>query len=58
MACRDLEGKVIAVSGAASGIGRATALRLVELGAGGLALSDVDVAGLEETKNLCGTQPG
>lgn len=48
-----MEGKVFAVTGAGSGIGRATAVRLAELGAQGLAISDVDEAGLEETKRCC-----
>jgi NAD(P)-dependent dehydrogenase (short-subunit alcohol dehydrogenase family) len=45
-----LQGRVYAVTGAASGIGRAVAIRLGELGAAALALSDVNSAGLEETK--------
>jgi len=43
-----LEGKVAVVTGAASGIGWATAIRFAEEGAD-LALADVDEAGLEET---------
>lgn len=53
MSSEGIRGKVFAVSGAASGIGRATAVRLSELGAQGLALSDVETHGLEETKKLC-----
>lgn len=48
-----MDGKVFAVTGAGSGIGRATAVRLAELGAQGVAISDVDEAGLHETKSLC-----
>lgn len=43
-----LEGKVAVVTGAASGIGRGSAIRFAEEGAD-LALADVDEAGLEET---------
>jgi len=43
-----LEGKVAVITGAASGIGRGTAIRFAEEGAD-LALADVDEAGLEET---------
>jgi meso-butanediol dehydrogenase/(S,S)-butanediol dehydrogenase/diacetyl reductase len=45
---RRFEGKVVFVTGAASGIGRACALRLAEEGAA-LALSDVSAAGLDAT---------
>jgi NAD(P)-dependent dehydrogenase (short-subunit alcohol dehydrogenase family) len=45
--------KVVAVTGAASGIGRALALRLASKGAH-LALADVNPAGLEETARMLG----
>jgi NAD(P)-dependent dehydrogenase (short-subunit alcohol dehydrogenase family) len=48
-----ITGRVYTVTGAASGIGQAVAIRLAELGADGLALSDVDEAGLDQTKKLC-----
>lgn len=44
-----IEGRVAIVTGAASGIGRATAVALAEAGAAGVALADVDEAGLQET---------
>ena len=43
---------VAVVTGAASGIGRALAVRLAQEGIGGLALSDVNAAGLAETAQL------
>ncbi len=51
-----MKDKVFAVTGAGSGIGRATAIRLAQLGASGLGISDVDLAGLEETRRLCASQ--
>jgi NAD(P)-dependent dehydrogenase (short-subunit alcohol dehydrogenase family) len=45
------DGKVAAITGAGSGIGRALAIALAERGAA-LALSDVDAAGLQETVGL------
>ncbi len=49
---RRLEGKVAFVTGAAAGIGRATALRLASEGASVFAV-DVAMDGLEETGKLC-----
>lgn len=50
------DNKVIAISGAGSGIGRALALNLAARGAV-LALSDKDGEGLAETKRLLGNRP-
>ena len=47
------QGKVCVITGAASGIGRAMAIRLGQAGAA-LALSDVDEEGLAETAELAG----
>ena len=44
-----LEGRFGIVTGAASGIGQATAVHLARMGAG-VALVDLDLAGLEETR--------
>jgi NAD(P)-dependent dehydrogenase (short-subunit alcohol dehydrogenase family) len=43
----ELEGKVAVVTGAASGIGRAAALRFASEGAAGLVLADLNMAALE-----------
>jgi NAD(P)-dependent dehydrogenase (short-subunit alcohol dehydrogenase family) len=43
----DLKGKVAVITGAASGIGRAAALRFAGEGVAGLALADLNMAGLE-----------
>lgn len=52
----ELKGKVAVVTGAASGIGRATALRFAAEGAAGLVLADLNMAALnpvaEEVKGL------
>jgi NAD(P)-dependent dehydrogenase (short-subunit alcohol dehydrogenase family) len=48
-----LQGKVAAITGAASGIGRAMAVRLVAEGCA-IALADLDRNGLEETAQLIG----
>ncbi|OIW32571.1 NAD(P)-binding protein [Coniochaeta ligniaria NRRL 30616] len=52
-----IKGKVYTVTGAASGIGRETAVLLAELGAAGVALSDVNEAGLQATAQLCSKFP-
>lgn len=49
---------VAAVTGAAGGIGRELAVQLADAGATGLALCDVDVAGLEETARLVRARRG
>ncbi|USW48067.1 Putative short-chain dehydrogenase/reductase SDR, NAD(P)-binding domain superfamily [Septoria linicola] len=49
------DGKVCLITGAASGIGRATAIKMASQGAI-LALSDINQAGVHETKSLC-SQP-
>lgn len=46
------DGKTILITGAASGIGRATAIALSKLGAT-LALADINADGLQETHSLC-----
>jgi NAD(P)-dependent dehydrogenase (short-subunit alcohol dehydrogenase family) len=49
-----VQGKVCAVTGAGSGIGRALAIELGRRGARGLALADVDETGLAETRARLG----
>lgn len=51
-----MKGRFYAVTGAASGIGQAVVVRLAELGAAGIAISDVNTVGLEATKALCESQ--
>jgi NAD(P)-dependent dehydrogenase (short-subunit alcohol dehydrogenase family) len=51
MTTKDMTGKVALVTGAASGLGRATALKLAEAGAN-LGLVDLNEAGLAETAAL------
>jgi NAD(P)-dependent dehydrogenase (short-subunit alcohol dehydrogenase family) len=53
-----IAGKVVAVTGAGSGIGREVALELARRGARGVAISDVDEAGLAETARLLEPLPG
>jgi NAD(P)-dependent dehydrogenase (short-subunit alcohol dehydrogenase family) len=48
-----MEGRFYVVTGAASGIGQAVTIRLTELGAAGITISDVNFAGLEDTKEKC-----
>ena len=47
-----IQDKVAIVTGAAAGIGRATAVMLAENGARGVVLADLDEAGLQETAKL------
>jgi hypothetical protein len=47
MAEQVMEGKYYCITGAVSGIGRATAIRCAQLGAAGLTLCDLNMEGLE-----------
>lgn len=47
--------KTCLITGAGSGIGRATAVRMVSLGAR-VYITDIDAQGLEETRRQCGEQ--
>ena len=53
----EMSGKAALVTGAASGLGRATAVKLAEAGAH-LCLVDRDAAGLAETAALISHTPG
>jgi NAD(P)-dependent dehydrogenase (short-subunit alcohol dehydrogenase family) len=53
MSTTRFKSKNVLITGAASGIGRATAIKLGSQGAG-LALSDINESGLAETNELCG----
>jgi NAD(P)-dependent dehydrogenase (short-subunit alcohol dehydrogenase family) len=46
----DISGKIAIVSGAAAGIGRATAVALAKAGAKGVVIIDIDDTGMAETK--------
>ena len=50
----DIKGKVIAVTGAASGIGRALCARFVSESASAVVVSDIDSVGMAETVSLLG----
>ncbi|CAG8982224.1 hypothetical protein HYALB_00013706 [Hymenoscyphus albidus] len=52
----DIKRKVVLITGAGSGIGRATAIKLHVLGAI-LAITDRDIFGTQETYRLCGGKP-
>lgn len=50
----DLKGKVAVITGAASGIGRATALRFAREGAAGIVVADLNAEGLKPVANETG----
>lgn len=52
----ELQGTRVLLTGAASGIGRASALAFAAAGASAVAVLDVDAAGLDETADLIGAQ--
>ena len=49
----DVKGKVVVVTGAASGIGKALAVRFAKEGAGSIVLGDLNVNGLQEVQDAC-----
>lgn len=54
---KPLQGKVYAVTGAASGIGAATAERIAQAGAAGILLGDLNVEALEKSAAQCECRP-
>lgn len=52
----ELSGKVIAITGAGSGIGRAMALRFAREDPRALYVADIDSASIEETAAMCGAR--
>lgn len=50
----ELKDKVVVVTGAASGIGRAMAVKFAQAGAKAVVCADRDLAGAEETAKMCG----